>query len=177
VFDSFVVREVRSFGFGHFLAIFSLVPFLTCLGMRFRVAGFRGELRFACFVFRVFAVFTSFLLFFGFFFVVAVLFVLGNFVRFVEGFGFVLVKIRTTNERVGLGARLGLFVLGFDQASGERDSLLIAEGCGAIADRPGWGLLRVMLRSGGQGFFRGFRGMLFRGRFSSGRIRFRFRVG
>ena len=171
--DGFVVSEVRAFGFGHLRAIFSLVPFPTRFGMRFRSAGFRGELRFARFVFRVLTVFTSFLFFFGFFFVVAMLFVLGNFVRFVEGFRFVLVKIRATNERVGFGARLGLFVLGFDQASGERHSFFIAKGSGAIADRSGWGLLRVMLRSSSQGFFRGFCGMLFRGGFSSGRIRFR----
>jgi hypothetical protein len=97
VLDGFVVSEVRAFGFGHFLAIFSLVPLLTCFGMRFRVAGFRGELRFARFVFRVLAVFPSFLFFFGFFFVVAVLFALGSFVRFVEGLGLILIKIRSTD--------------------------------------------------------------------------------
>jgi hypothetical protein len=50
---------------------------------------------------------------FGLFFVVPVLFVLGNFMRFVEGFGFVFVKIRATDKSVGFGARLSLFVLGF----------------------------------------------------------------
>jgi hypothetical protein len=175
--DGLIVCEVSALGFGHLLAVFSRVLFFACFGMRFRVPGFRGELRFACFIFRVLAVFALFLFFFGFFFVVAVFLVLGNFMRFVEGFGFILVKIRATDKRVGFGARLGFFVLGFHQASGERHSLFIAEGSGAIADRPGWGLFRVMLRGGSQGFLSGFRGVLFRGRFSSGRLGFRFRIG
>jgi hypothetical protein len=177
VLDGFIVSEVRSLGFCHLCAIFTLVPFFDPFGMGFCVAGFRGELGFARFVFRVLTVFTSVLFFFGFFFVVAVLLVLGNFVPFVERLGFILVKVRATNERVGFRARLGLFVLGFDQASGERHSLFIAEGCGAVADRPGRCLFRVMLRSGSQSFLSGFRGVLFRGRFSGGRIGFRFRIG
>ena len=151
--------------------------FLACFGMRFRVAGFRGELRFARFVFRVLTVFTLYLFFFGLFFMVAVFLVLGNFVRFVEGLRFVFVKIRATDEGVGFGARLGLFMLGFHQACGEGDSLFIAEASGAIANRPGWSLFCVMLRSGSQGFLSGFRGVLFRGRFPSGCIGFRFRIG
>ena len=135
MFDGFIVSKVGALGFGHLRAILYCVIFLACFGMRFRVAGFRGELRFARLVFRVFAVFTLFLFFLGFFLVVAVFLVLGNFVRLVEGFGFIFVKIRATDERVGLGARLGLFVLGFHQTSGERDSLFIAEGRCGIA---GW---------------------------------------
>jgi len=177
VFDGFVVSEVGALGFGQLLAVFCRVSFLTSFGMRFRVAGFRGELRFARFVFRVFAVFTLFLLRFGLFFVVAVFLVLGYFMRFVESFGFVFIKIRATNKRVGFGARLGLFVLGFHKASGERYSLFLAEASGAVANRPGWGLFCVMLRSCGQGFLSGFRGVFFRGRFPSGCIGFRFGIG
>src|SRR6266481_7793743 len=105
--------------------------------MMFRVPGFRGELRFARFIFRVLAVFTLFLFFFGFFFVVTVFLALCNFVRFVESFGFVLVKIRATDESVSLGARLSFFVLGFDKPSGERDCLFIAEGGSGIPSRLG----------------------------------------
>jgi hypothetical protein len=158
VLDGFVVREVGALGFGHLLAIFCWVIFLACFRMMFRVAGFRGKLRFARF--RVLAVFTLFLFFFGFFFVVAVLLALSNFMRFVEGFGFVLVKIRATDESVGFGARLSFFVLGFDKASGERDGFFIAEGRSGIASRLGWRFFREMdLRSGfGSVFFRrGFR--------------------
>lgn len=43
-----------------------------------------------------------------------VFFVFRNLVRFVEGFGLVLIKIRSTDKRVGFGARLCFFVLGFD---------------------------------------------------------------
>ena len=175
--DGFVVSQVGAFGFGQLRAIFRRVRFLACFGMRFRVSGFRGELRFARFVFRVFAVLTRFLFFLGFFFVVRVFLVLGNFMRFVQGFGFVLIEIRATDEGVGFGARLGLFMLGFYQACGEGDRLFIAEASGAVANRPGRGLFRVLLRSGSQGFFSGFRGVLFCGRFSSGRIGFRFRIG
>jgi len=180
VLDGLVVGKVCSLGFGQLRAIFFRVAFLAGFLMLFGVPGFGGQLRFVGFLFRIFAVFTRFplvLLLFGFFFVLAMLLALGNFVRFVEGLGFILVKIRATDERVGFGARLGLFVLGFHQASGERHSLFIAEGSGAIADRPGWGLFRVMLRSGSQGFLSGFRGVLFRGGFSSGRLGFRFRIG
>ena len=177
MFDGFVVGQVSALGFGQLRAVFCRVRFLTCFGMRFRVTGFRGELRFVRFLFRVFAVFTSFLLFFGFFVVVPVFLVLGDFVRFMEGFGFVLVKIRATHERVGFGARLGFFVLGFDQAGGERDSLLVAEAGSAVANRSGWSLFCVLLRSRSQSFLSGFRGVLFRGRFSSGCIGFRFRIG
>ena len=105
--------------------------------MMFGLAGFRGKLRFVDFLFRVLAVFTLFLFFFGFFFVVTVFFALCNFVRFVEGFGFVLVKIRATDKGVGFGARLSLFMLGFHQASGERDCLFIAEGRSGIVSRLG----------------------------------------
>jgi len=177
MFDGFVVSQVGALGFGQLRAIFRRVSFLTSFGMRFRVAGFRGELCFARFVFRVFAVFTLFLFRFGLFFVVTVFLVLGDFMCFVESFGFVFIKIRATDKRVGFSARLGLFVLGFHQAGGERYSLFFAEAGGAVANRPGWGLFRVMLRSGSQGFLSGFRGVLFRGRFSSGRIGFRFRIG
>jgi hypothetical protein len=176
VFDGFVVSEVGALGFGQLRAIFLSVGFLACFALMFLMAGFRRELCFVGFVFRIFAVFAFFtliLLFFGFFFVVAMFLALGNFVRFVQLLRFVFVKIRATDERVGFGARLGLFVLGFHQAGGERYSLFIAEASGAVADRPGWGLFCVMLRSGSQGFLSGFRGVLFRGRFSSGRIRFR----
>jgi hypothetical protein len=137
VLDGFIMSKVSALGFGHLRAVFCRVIFLASFGMRFRVAGFRGEPRFARFVFRVFAVFTSFLFILGFFFVVAVFLVLGNFMRFVEGFGFVFVKIRATDERVGFGARLGLFVLGFHQASGQRHSLFITEGWGGVAGRLG----------------------------------------
>jgi hypothetical protein len=176
VLDGFVVSQVGALGFGHLRAVFLLVSALARFGLSFRVAGFRRELCFARFVFRVFAVFTFFLFCFGFFFVVPVFLVLGCFMRFVERFRFILIKIRATDQRVGFRAGLRLFVLGFDQASGQRHSLFIAESSGATVDRPGWGLFRVMLRSGSQGFFRGFRGMRFRGRFSSGRIGFRFRI-
>ena len=101
------------------------------------MAGFRGELCFARFVFRVFAVFTLFLFCFGFFFVVPVFLVLGYFMCFVESFGFVLIEIRATDKRVGFGARLGLFVLGFHQAGGERYSLFFAKASGAVANRSG----------------------------------------
>src|SRR5260370_42143040 len=104
--------------------------------MMFGLDAFRGKLRFVDFLFRVLAVFTLFL-FFGFFFVVAVFLALCNFVRFVEGFGFVLVKIRATDKGVGFGARLSLFMLGFDKARGERDCLFIAEGRSGIASRLG----------------------------------------
>src|ERR1700741_4952264 len=105
--------------------------------MMFGVAGFRGKLRFVDFLFRALAVFTLFLFFLGFFFVVTVFLAFGNFVRFVEGLGFVLVKILATDESVGFGARLSFFVLGFHQASGERDCLFIAEGRSGIASRLG----------------------------------------
>jgi hypothetical protein len=176
VLDGFVVSQVGALSFGHLRVVFRIVSFLACFGMRFRVAGFPGELCFARFVFRVLAVFPLFLFLFGFF-VVPVFLVLGNFMRFVEGFGFVLVKIRAPDERVGFGARLGFFVLGFHQSSGERYSLFIAEASGAVANRPGRGLFGVLLRSGSQGFFSRFRGVLFRGGFASGRIGFRFRIG
>src|SRR5258707_3580603 len=104
--------------------------------MMFGLAGFRGKLRFVDFLFRVLAVFTLFLFFLGFF-VVAVFLALCNFMRFVECFGFVLVKIRATDKGVGFGARLSLFMLGFHQASGERDRLFIAEGRSGIASRLG----------------------------------------
>jgi len=113
------------------------VIFLACFGMMFGLAGFRGKLRFVDFLFRVLVVFTLFLFFFGFFFVVTVFLALCNFVRFVEGFGFVLVKIRATDESVGFGARLSFFVLGFDKARGERDRLFIAEGRSGIVSRLG----------------------------------------
>jgi hypothetical protein len=177
VFDGFVVGEVGALGFGKLRAVFCRVSFLASFGMRFRVAGFRGELRFARFVFRVLAVFTLFLLRFGLFFVVTVFLVLGYFMCFVESFGFVFIKVRATDKGVGFGARLGLFVLGFHQAGGERYSLFFAKASGAVANRPGRGLFRVMLRSGSQSFLSGFRGVLFRGRFPSGRIGFRFRIG
>jgi len=140
MFDGFVMSEVGALGFGHLRAIFFRVGFLACFAMLFLVAGFRGELRFAGFLFRVFTVFAFFaliLLFFGFFFVLAVFLVLGNFVCFVERFGFVLVKIGPTDESVGFGARLGFFVLGFHQASGEGDGLFIAEGWSGVASRFG----------------------------------------
>jgi hypothetical protein len=148
MFDGFVVSEVGALGFRQLRAIFFSVSFLACFALMFLMAGFRRELCFAGFVFRIFAVFTLILLFFGFFFVVAMFLALGNFVRFVQLLRFVFVKIRATDERVGFGARLGLFVLGFHQAGGERYSLFIAEASGAVADRPGWGLFCVMLRSG-----------------------------
>ena len=180
VLDGFVVSKVGALGFGQLGAVFFRASFLARFGLSFCVAGFRGELGFVGFFFRIFAVFAFFplvLLLFGFFFVVAVLFVLCYFVRFVEGFRFILIKICATDERVGFRASLRLFVLGFHQAGGERDSLFIAKAGGAIANRPGWGLLRVLLRGGGQGFLSGFRGVLFRGGFPSGRIGFRFRIG
>src|SRR5260221_13983675 len=99
------------------------------------------------FLFRIFAVLTRFplvLLLFGFFSVWAMLLALGNFVRFVEGLGFILVKIRATDQRVGFRARLRLFVLGFHQSSGERDRLFIAEGRSAVARRFGRSFFRVM---------------------------------
>jgi len=180
VFDGFVVSEVGALGLSQLCAIFLSADFLACFAPMFLMAGFCGELRFVGFVLRIFAVFAFFtliLLFFGFFFVVAMFLALGNFVRFVEGLRFVFVKIRAPDEGVGFGARLGLFVLGFHQAGGERYSLFIAEASGAVANRPGWGLFRVMLRGGSRGFLSGFRGVLFRGRFPSGRICFRFRIG
>jgi len=136
VFDGFVVSEVGALGFSQLRAIFLSVGFLACFALMFLMAGFRGELCFVGFLFRVFAVFAFFtliLLFFGFSFVVAVFLALGNFMRFVEGFGFVLVKIRATDKRVGFGARLRLFVLRLHQASGERDRLFIAEGRSRVA--------------------------------------------
>jgi len=177
VLDGLIVSEVGALGFGQLRAVFFRMDFFASFGLSFRVAGFRRELCFARFVFRVFAVFTLLLFCFGFFFVVPVFLVFGYFMRFVQRFRFILIKIRATHQRVGFRAGLRLFVLGFDQASGQRYSLFIAEGCGATADRPGRGLFRVMLRSGGQGFLSGFRGMLFCGRFPSGRIGFRFRIG
>ena len=180
VFDGFVVSEVGALGLSQLCAIFLSADFLACFAPMFLMAGFCGELRFVGFVLRIFAVFAFFtliLLFFGFFFVVAMFLALGNFVRFVEGLRFVFVKIRAPDERVGFGARLGLFVLGFHKASGERYSLFLAEASGAVANRPGWGLFCVMLRSCGQGFLSGFRGVFFRGRFPSGCIGFRFGIG
>ena len=177
VLDGFVVSKVGALGFGHLRAVFLLVSALNRFGLSFRVAGFRGELCFARVVFRVFAVFTLFLFCFGFFFVVPVFLVLGYFMRFVERFRFILIKVRTTDQRVGFRASLRLFVLGFDQASRERDSLFIAKACGTIANRPGWSLLRMLLRGRSQRFLRGLRGVFFRGGFPSGRIGFRFRIG
>jgi hypothetical protein len=133
VLDGFIVCEVCALGFGHLLAVFCRVVFFACFAMMFRGAGFRGKLCFVSFLFRVLAVFTLFLFFFGFFFVVTVFLALCNFVRFVEGFGFVLIEIRATDESVGFGARLSFFVLGFDKARGERDCLFIAEGWSGIA--------------------------------------------
>jgi hypothetical protein len=92
------------------------------------------------FLFRIFAVFTRFslvLLLFGFFFVLAMLLALGNFVRFVQGLGFILIKIRPTDQRVGFRARLRLFVLGFDQSRGERDRFFITQARGGAARRFG----------------------------------------
>jgi hypothetical protein len=138
--DGFVVGKVGTLGFSQFRAIFRRVAFLAGFLVLFGVAGFGGQLRFVGFLFRIFAVFAFFplvLLFFGFFLVVAMLLALGNFMRFVEGFRFILVKIRATDQRVGLSACLRLFVLGFHQASGERDRLLIAEGRSGVACRLG----------------------------------------
>jgi hypothetical protein len=177
VLDGLVVSKVGALGFGHLRAVFLLVSALARFGLSFRVAGFRGELCFARFVFRVFAVFTLFLFCFGFFFMVPVFLMLRNFMRFVEGFRFILIKIRATDERVGFRASLRLFVLGFHQAGGERDSLFIAKTSGAIANRPGQGLLCVLLRGGGHGFLSGLRGVLFRGGFPCRCIGFRFRIG
>jgi hypothetical protein len=169
VFDGFVVREVGALGFGQFRAIFPRVIFLARFLMMFRVAGFRGKLRFMGFVFRVLAIFALFLLFFGFFLVVvAVLFTLINLVRFVEGFSFILVKIRATDERVGFGARLRLLVLRFHQASRERDRFFIAEGRSRVASRLGCGFFRAV------NFRGGFRNVLFR--FRRNRFGFRFRI-
>ena len=137
VLDSFIVSQIGALSFGHLLAVFYRVVFFAGFGMRFRMSGFRGELRFARLVFRVLPVFTRFLFFFGLFFVVAVLLALVDLVRFVKGFGFVFVKIRATDERVGFGARLSLFVLGFHQASGERHCLFVTEGRGGVASRFG----------------------------------------
>jgi hypothetical protein len=116
VLDGFIVSEVGALGFGHLCAVFLLVSALARFGLRFRVAGFRGELCFARCVFRVFAVFTLFLFCLGFFFVVPVFLMLGYFMRFVEGFRFILIKFCATDERVGFRASLRLFVLGFHQA-------------------------------------------------------------
>ena len=177
VLDGLVVSKVGALGFGHLRAVFLFVTSLARFGLSFRVAGFRGELCFARFIFRVFAVFTLFLFCFGFFFVVSVFLMLRNFMRFVEGFRFILIKIRATDKRVGFRASLRLFVLGFHQAGGERDSLFIAKASGAIANRPGRGLLCVLLRGGCHGFLSGLRGVLLRGGFPCRRVGFRFRIG
>ena len=79
--------------------------------------------------------FALILFFFGFFFRVAVFLALRNFVRLMESIGFILVKIRASNERVRFGARLRLFVLGFHQACRQRDGLFIAECLGCVAAR------------------------------------------
>jgi len=138
--DSFVMRKVGALGFGQLRAIFRGVIFLASFLMVFRMTGFSCELGLVRFLFRVFTVlacFTLILLFFGFFLAMAVFLVLGNFMRFVEGFGFILVKIRSTDQRVGFGARLGLFVFRFHQSSGQRDCFFIAECRSGVARRFG----------------------------------------
>jgi hypothetical protein len=98
VFDSFVVRKVGALGFGHLRAVFFRVGFPACFAVMFFVAGIGGELFFVPLRFGFFAFFLLVLLLFGFCFVVAVLLVLSDFMRFVEGLGFVLVKIRATRQ-------------------------------------------------------------------------------
>ena len=172
--DGFVVSEVGAFSFGHLRAVFFRVLFLAGFLVLFGVAGFGGQLRFLGFFFRIFAVFAFFplvLLLFGFFFVMAVLLALGDFVRFMEGLGFILVKIRATDQRVGFRASLRLFVLGFHQASRERDRLFIAEGRSRVACRFGRALFRVM------NFHSGFRCVFFRCGFRGNRFGFRSRIG
>src|SRR5689334_5667094 len=112
--------------------------------MMFLMAGFRCELCFVRFLFRVFTVFPFFALFLRFFFVMAVLLALRDFVRFVEGFGLILIKIRAADERVGFSARLGFLVLGFHQPSRKRDRLFIAESGGSVAGRFGRSFFGLM---------------------------------
>lgn len=176
VLDGFVVSEVGAFGFGQLRAVFRVGPCFAALLMSFRVSGFGGELPLAGlgFCFRVFAIlacFTLILLFFGLF-VVAVLRVFGNFVRFMEGFRFIFVEFSAANEGIGFGARLGLFVLGFDETRGERNRLFIAEARGAVANRFGWSFFRVVVRNGGRSFLSGFRAG-----FRSTCFSFRFLIG
>ena len=173
MFDGFIVSKVGALGFGQFGAIFLGMLFSACFLMVFRVTGFGGELRFVGFLFRVLPVFACFaliLLFFGFILVVAVFLALGNLMRFVECFSLVLVEVRSTDKRVGFGARLCLFVLRFHQAGGERDRLFIAEGRNSIAGRFSRGIFRVIE------FRNGFRGLFFRGSFRRSRCGFRFFV-
>ena len=133
VFDGLVVSEVGALGFGHLRAVFFRVRSLACFTVMLFVPGIGGELFFARLRFSFFPFFLLVLLFLGFFFAVAVFFALGYFVRFVESLGFVLVKIRATDKRVGFSARLSLFVLGFHKPGGERNRLFIAEGRSRVA--------------------------------------------
>jgi len=118
VLDGLVVSKVGALGFRQLRAVFFCMRFPACFAAMFFVAGISGELFFAGFRFRIFAFFLLVLLFFGFFLVVAVFLALGDFMRFVQSLGFVLVKIRATHQRVRFRARLRFFVLGFHQASG-----------------------------------------------------------
>jgi hypothetical protein len=175
VLNGFIVSEVGAFSFGQFHPAFPCVLFFAGFLMRFGMAGFSRELCLARFSFRVLAVFAFFplvLLLFGFFLVVAVLLAFGNFMRLVESLSFVFVKIRSTNKRVGFGARLRFFVLGFYQAGRERDRLFIAQCWSYVARRFGRSFGCVLNFPGRIHYC-----MFFRCGFSPGRLGLRFRIG
>jgi hypothetical protein len=140
------VSQVRTLRRAQFGLLF-FVRFLAFFLMVFGDSGFRHELFLVRFLF--FAVFT-FLAFVVFFFrlvvMVAVFFVLGDLVRFVQRLRLVLVELRAPGQCVCFRACLRLFVLRFHQASGEGNCLVVAQPCGSPTLRARWSFLSLKRR-------------------------------